>query len=387
MGAGVELGIYDRTQVYGAGGFGAAGAGVHYTHVWNCPRSPRSMTEFTAFLVLGLPPWPPSRRALLGRFSTVGEGSMQLIGHNDGHIEILLDDDRATALHFAKLTPSAQQRHCIVSIVSKDDGTIDLRIGGGEPLKLLSDSDGTEVDVPLSTSSTAPLRSYEDPAAAAACTAARTRRNMRMAGRARVPPRQGRRIKTHAEEAGELSDAVTTLDAELVMARHGDKIAARAAATRLRALVYWPNDQGSWNPLLLRIAARYDLPLPVYAEPPGDPQDLGLPAPIGHVRHLMVGCERPFSTFGIVDLEEYLASALETVVVNGSDETVSVGEVVAAVANTEYVHYDRDVPLVIDRLRSQVYLEVDLVDRLILSVGPAVSELARWVAREASAHP
>jgi hypothetical protein len=125
------------------------------------------------------------------------------------------------------------------------------------------------------------------------------------------------------------------------------------------------------------------LPLPVYTEPSVD-YPLGLPVSDHHVRRLIVSCERSIPTFVIADLEEFLDATMESVAANGAHEDVTVAEVVASVANTEYAHYDADIPLVLDRLRSHVYLDMTALHRVILALGATVLELARWVSREAS---
>lgn len=339
---------------------------------------------YTMFLVANLPPWPPPQRVVLGRFSTDG-GGVRLIAYSDGHIEVAPDDDPSAGLHFAKLSPSSEPRRCIVSIVGRSEGDVDVYINGGEPLKLLSDAEDVEVEVAAPPLSANVPRSFEDPSAVSACTAWMEARKKRMALRAEAPIRADRRPRTPAEERAELIDAAAKLDLECGKARTGDRAAATGMSSVIRGLVYWPNDRPTWDPLLLRIAARHDLPLAVFAEPSGDTPEVGdAEHPVRHVRGLIVGCERPVETFRLIDLEEFLSSPFETVRVNGVDQTVSVGDAVAAVANVEHAHYDRQVPLFIDRLRSDVYLNIDLLDRVILSVGGVVSELARWVAREAS---
>jgi hypothetical protein len=81
---------------------------------------------------------------------------------------------------------------------------------------------------------------------------------------------------------------------------------------------------------------------------------------------------------GQAHLETSLASPFETVVVDGEAETITVVEVIAAVANTESSHYDPGVPLHIDRLRTHVYLDIDVVDRVILAVAACVHALSMW---------
>jgi hypothetical protein len=138
-------------------------------------------------------------------------------------------------LHFARLTASHEPRRCIVTVVSRRDGTVDLNINGGESVKLLAEAGDSEVDVAVPASAASGPRSYEAPDARAACSPAMARRRNRIADRVKASTRAGRRRKTYAEELQELIDVSAALDADLYSASLGSKASVGAVATHLRA--------------------------------------------------------------------------------------------------------------------------------------------------------
>jgi hypothetical protein len=333
---------------------------------------------FTAFLVLTLPPWPPHSRRLLGTFKAGVPGTVELVGHTDGHLEVvLLWRGSPTSFHLARLSSSSRPTRCLLTLLA-DQGQLSVQLNG-RPVPALSSTNGAEFELtPHKDAEPAPL-SFEAPEAIAACASSVETRRLRMSLPTRARPRPGRRAKSQDEQLRELRDAATGLATGLARAlRGGERDSFRSLASQVRALTYWPDDGPSWNPLLFRIAASQGLPLPVYVEPDGDPGEFELPKPVYHVRHLIVSIRREIQTFHVADLETFLASPFETVVVDGEPETVTVVEVIAAVANTESSHYDPGVPLHIDRLRTHVYLDIDLVDRVILAVATCVHALSVW---------
>jgi len=337
--------------------------------------------EFTVFQVVSLPPWPPPRRVVIAKVPvSAGAGGVELVGHVDGHVEVVVRDAGApSGLHLSRITRSEEARWCIICITQAANEPVRLYINGGEPLKLLSEMGEKEVPVP--EGGTPPMdRSYDDPTAAEECASRMASRQSRMAlveGRAVRP---GRRLKTAEEELADLEAEIAGLDHDLERARQGLSVAIGGVAGHIRALTYWPNDRGTWNPLLLRMAARLDLPLPVYVEPAGELAEAGVPQPDQHVRNLQLSCQRLRPTFGIVDLEEYLDRTLETVTTEQGETHVGVGQAVAHVGSAGHAHYDRDVEEYVDRLRALKYLDIAALDRLIVKVGETVLELARWVA-------
>ena len=82
------------------------------------------------------------------------------------------------------------------------------------------------------------------------------------------PVKAGRRLKTLAEQAKDLFIASNNLEsiANAIQLNQQKHLIGHLAA-ELRALTYWTKDntrEGSYNPLLLRMASKANLPLPVY---------------------------------------------------------------------------------------------------------------------------
>ena len=329
-------------------------------------------------LVAALPPWPPPRRIVIARVPVANAtGNVDLVGHSDGHIELQVREAGIlSAWHLARITRSNDPRRCIISITKREDEVPHLYLNGGEPLKLLSASGAEEVDIAVRDDDEAVDRSYETSTAGEICAERMALRRERMAEIEARKVRPGRRRKTPKDELSDLEAAIARLSIDLDGARHGVESSVRGVAGGIRALTYWPNDKPTWNPLLLRLATRLELPLPVYVEPPGVSPG-GLPSPDQHVQNLLVSCRRLVSTFVLVDLEEFLDRTLETL---DTGARVTVGEAVAYVGSAERAHYDPDVAEYADRLRALEYLEVGALSRMTVGLGGAVLELARWIA-------
>jgi hypothetical protein len=308
-----------------------------------------------------------------------GAGSIELVGHSDGHLELVVrDQGSASAQQFGRLTRSGEARGCIITITKSAEESPRLYVNGGESLKLLSDSGESEIKI--RGGEPQPVeRSYEQLSIAETeCASRMAIRKSRMMKKEERAVRPGQRRKTDQEVKAELEGAITRLDHHMGDARDGVREATLGVAGRIRALTYWPNERKTWNPLLLRMAVRLDLPLPVFAEPATELPEVGVP-PAQHVRNMVVSCQKVVPTFEIVDLEEYLDRPFETVPADQGGQ-VTVGQAVAAVANAEEAHYAPDVDQYVDRLQSMKFLEIGVLDRLIVNLGEVVLELSRWVA-------
>ncbi len=187
---------------------------------------------------------------------------------------------------------------------------------------------------------------WDDPEAAARCAARVAWRATRFAASATL--REGATQKPPREQAGELARArliLTDLADAVASGRHHSE---GHLAAELRALVYWPGDEPkphrAYNPLLLRLAGRASLPLPIYAAP-ADPfprHGLMLAVETGHP-----SIERQFPGQVLLDLQDWLVSPALTT----ASRAVDARNVIAAVADAQgAAHYDEGRPAAVDQL-------------------------------------
>jgi hypothetical protein len=176
-------------------------------------------------------------------------------------------------------------------------------------------------------------------------------------GTSKQAPRRGRRLKSEQEQVAELRRAAqSTADlANLVLQGHTHLLGH--LATELRALLFWKGRQ--YDPLLLRLAARKDLSLPLFIVPDGGPIPVtnGL---VAHMRRGMPSHSRFLPTHRLVDLQEWLISPAVSEPSEAKDDPtadrlqhMTVIEVIAGIADTlGAAHYDQDTPTALDLLRS-----------------------------------
>jgi hypothetical protein len=202
--------------------------------------------------------------------------------------------------------------------------------------------------------------------------------------------RSGRRQKSDEEQARELADAIENLRSLVADIRNEHELNLLGhLAAELRALLYWKqDDQADWsyNPLILRMASKASLPLPVYAirgsHRPLPPvhQNASL-----HIEGFAAGLHRTAPGQELMDVQAWLDERVVTLRVRPPEveEVVyhfSIRERVLETATTMGGgHYDPDVSLGISALRGQILIDIDAVSRVLCAVGTLTAELGDYV--------
>jgi hypothetical protein len=167
--------------------------------------------------------------------------------------------------------------------------------------------------------------------------------------------------------------------AEYADALLGGEAQHRASLSgQIRALVV--NLPGpNYNPLLQRVAARTQAPLPVYAIR-DTPLGSGLPAPEYEVAGESVGTFRTTSAHVLMDLDEWLAQEAHRASVGGNTKRQTNAAFLAEVAHKlGGAHYDPTRPIVLDARRESQVQGVSSVDRFLVDVARVIAELTNYV--------
>jgi hypothetical protein len=160
----------------------------------------------------------------------------------------------------------------------------------------------------------------------------------------------------------------------------GNKHLAPALAAQLRALIYWPNDKPTWNPLLYRLANGKSLPLPVYNFAVDRNEPRIIKEATYHVRNLTPSVMRRQPSEVVMDLQEYMTSTVQTVRSDKGESRISIEETLGAAANSlGAAHYDETIALDVDLLRMHVYVNSSLLHRILIGLAEAVVVLSRHV--------
>ncbi len=197
-------------------------------------------------------------------------------------------------------------------------------------------------------------------------------------------PKSGHRRRTLKEQRAQLQTSLNEIQLLTSRILTGDLGAIGHLATLLRALVYW-NRKTTYRPLLLRLAARYDLPLPLYATRPIDWS--GFPAPIQPV--FVEGFEPPqmrrtSEAEFVVDLQDWLLYPLRQTGFDPrrslKDKSTSVLSFIAAVANKSgTAHFDEETPEIVSDSEVTEIFGQSLTAHVVTGVGAAVQHLGEWL--------
>lgn len=221
-------------------------------------------------------------------------------------------------------------------------------------------------------------------------------------GAEKTKPEKNRQLKTSAEQFIELYRAQQSLIDLNSLILDGHNHLLGHLVTELRALLFWPklNKDGrisnKYNPLLLRLAGRLDLPLPMYKIP-----ELEEMPDFHEVSHLFEQFPSLFipkepSLFKshpnhkLVDCQDWLSSCIlkrnsinqETGEVIRQEFTVKC--LIHEAANTlGTAHYDEDVPQMVQLLRELKVLETSQFVAVMLQISEITVNLAGYILHNA----
>ncbi|MCW3053278.1 MAG: hypothetical protein JWN14_2448 [Chthonomonadales bacterium] len=179
--------------------------------------------------------------------------------------------------------------------------------------------------------------------------------------------RANRRLKTDAEQMQELEDELASLKDDINAVRQGKRNRLSKIAASLRGLLYWEMRikrgqevmSTTYNPLLLRMAARMELPLPLFAI---SESAYGYAA-ILDTATLQIRANRPSlqhvdSRQELMDLQEWLNVPMRGRTQPTVHNLITAKSLIHDVANTlGGAHFDEDVDTTLDMLRDLLPFE------------------------------
>jgi hypothetical protein len=226
-----------------------------------------------------------------------------------------------------------------------------------------------------------------DPSATTACQKWMDNRRQKFSGAPVL--RAGRKPKSLKQEA---EDLITATDNVISLANtiisNGQKQLIGYLAADLRALVYWTRDdrrEAGYNPLLLRMASKADLPLPVFAL--SDP--LGLIPGVGGdakflVAPVIAGLVHYSASLTLMDLQEWLNTDFAVFrhdpgEPQQSERRVSFKEIISETANAlGAAHYDEDISETVDTMKEFLVDNTDSLARTLSEIAGLLSQLGKW---------
>jgi hypothetical protein len=332
------------------------------------------------FTVLQFPyPWPPHT---ISRLLHVQQESatLELYAEPDGTLVFAFEDGQTRFEHHTQRVDLTGPGWTTLS-AGWISNSVELHVGG-EALLSFELAKGASKVIRTTEHPIGADPAWRDADAPAAC-ARWVEWRARTFGDAKQKPRPERRLKTQEEQVQELLRATHILHDLSALIQQGHAHLLGHLAAELRALIYW--NGRSYDPLLLRLAARAGTPLPIYIISDDPPPVSGWSF---HVRRGEPSIVKTVPTQIVVDLQHWLESAVFSA--NGSAELgrgageslrqLTVKDLIAGVADTlGAAHYDQDLPWAVESLSKIQGPVSDEVTLDLLVAASLIGPLSQYV--------
>ncbi|HVT12984.1 MAG TPA: hypothetical protein VHE55_12030 [Fimbriimonadaceae bacterium] len=237
----------------------------------------------------------------------IADGAVELRAEVSRRLTARLLDGAGTELSAYTSDPVLPEGHGMIAVgASWEDGQIYGVFVNGINLKLLQ-GEPPRFEFILEQRPCSAVLSVERPESAAACAPWISQR----ANKFKSPKTQAHRtlLKSNDEQAQDLRRSLNVLRHLAASVIDGKRDLLGPLVAELRALYFWKSgaSHDGYNPLLLRMASKADLPLAVYAIPK---QDMGMP-PNSDFAEFLVLTHIPhvpslFAQDEIIDIQEWL---------------------------------------------------------------------------------
>lgn len=338
--------------------------------------------EGTAFFVIGFPqPWPIKQENIL--FSKKNnETKISTVGYPDGHLRVKIERGKKEKMHFdTQKIKVIGNGFAILSIVWKES-VISVYINGGKKLKPF-DGDNPETRIVETKEITSQKKlSFQLPEANNCCKKWIDWRREKFDIPYQVAE-ENRRLKTEEEEIEQLKNAIISLRDLINFVKIGESHFLGNIAVTLKTLVYWQEGLDS-NSLLLRLAGRKGLPLPVFALPHFKDQKPEILKQANYLYdNFQLSIQKKILTQELMDFQDWLKSdiqierSMEGVPKN---RVIMAKEVIFESANALGISSeDEDIAQAWDQLRESKMMGIDLLSRFLISTAEVTVALGIFV--------
>lgn len=342
-----------------------------------------SPVERTVYAMLRHPrDWPPPvPRCIL--FDATTEALFELFAHPDGHIQAIARDSSGAVIFstdFQGFSAHPGRMLAWMAAWSPTSAAVSIQY---RCLKRLQDASRPIILRGKGLPRSAP-QSFDHHYRNAICREWREWRARRFPQSS--APRDHRTMKTPEEEALDLRRAILSLQFLAEQVDQGKLYLLGHLATELRALIYWYRDtaERGYNPLLLRMASKADLPLPVYAFDDGGPPVF--PSSQYHFRSQVPQYIREFRGQRLMDLQQWLQTSALTqhhYPHPGATRSISHAALISEAANTlGCAHYDEDRSDYAEMLSRLGGHSAAILPQYMENIAYVVSTLGGWVLTE-----
>jgi hypothetical protein len=325
--------------------------------------------------------FPPSQRTTMARVPK-GSSSIEIACSTHGNIEVTVREKTDIVVAFESAPISLTGTGHLVVTFSWSQHLRELRLSQTD-IPSAEQHRGPPIPIVLSMREVPQEYSIGHPQAVSACAPWIEWRADRFSAPAR--PSAVQRVKSYEEQLDDLRSATLALGDLLDLCARGRRHHVDHLAASLRALVYSDSGKKKFHPLLLRMAARQQppLPLPVFAFPEG-PDHAPPGSPVLAISLGTVTLERITAGQRLMDLQEWLDTLVR---VEAGDEPLPplpAREVILRTASESgAAHYSELTFLPADDLNQTSGFGRSTLDDFIIHTSKVVFELAVYVLRNA----
>jgi hypothetical protein len=327
-----------------------------------------SKGEGSFFNIVWFPfPWPPPEPVTV--FTCKNDGlTVSVVAMADGRLALTTFDLTGTLISQFISQPIALYGVYSASLhASWSPSKSTLYVNGQE---LLPGLPGVQAFSVLPQHPPFGQRSFDDPTAALACHKWIQNRKDKFTPIKAARP--DRRLKTSEEEANNLCNSIAHIKELLQRIESGERAGylLGTLATEMRACICWPHpkrdakEDKNWNPLLLRMASKADLPLPVYSLSRSEAEAEAKTPLLKETTLRLVPdparIERRYVRDQICDLQEALVNTMLRIGPMPTGRTIIAVDLIRELAHTEgAAHYDRDASEFVDVLKEIEAFDAD----------------------------
>jgi len=331
-------------------------------------------------------PWPPPHRLHLYS-SDVNGCRVEFAARSDRSLEVLVKD-RLGAIMYSVVSqpiePSASGPFHLGLTFSPTGQFIYIN---AEQLKRQSEDSAAKNVEPSKFAFTSEFQhngvSLTDPAANPACAEWVARRSRKFQRPAIKPHYREKTLIEQLDDLLRAREVLRFVRGEVLLGRVS---LAGVLATEIRALVHWRKDDApdnQYNPLLLRIASKIQLALPVYASVNWASATLEHHAGSDLVQGLIAPSIYPsVLPFALVDAQECLSQQCARMrhPATGAVESISLKWFIARCSHVlGSAHYDEDTSDILLAVQRQAMMSESAVVQLLTNTAECLIDLIDWV--------
>lgn len=326
--------------------------------------------------ILAVRYWPPAQKERLCALRpdpTDDEYVVKLFAHQDGHLELQIEQVGRLVAHFQSCPLEVPRGNLSIAASWSQDETIMSVNGDSLPPQGKVDSHLVTIKEPEDV-----VPAIGNKEAESACRKWVNWRNKNLKIKDTTGTNDPRRMKSITEQKDDLEKAISILEDDLKAVADGKTRRLDVVLSTLRALLCWDGN----DPLLLRLATTQNLPLPVFAEEPTSlTEETGIQVPPTRIPAGSATLNRYTTDQILMDIQEWLNQPGYTE--SMSDWAKKNRKIIYDHASTSSPsHYHQHTKEDIDRIKQAQSGQVDNLTRFVFRTGILTVNLGRYVLRE-----